>query len=68
MLKQLSICAALIAFTAGAANAQQKEATLQRLEVPGAAFDIIIAMPRPQGMTFEPVGVARRTPGAPDRR
>ena len=53
MLKQLSICAALIAFTAGAANAQQKEAILQKLEVPGAAFDIIIAMPKPQGMTFD---------------
>lgn len=52
MLKQLSICAALITFAAGAANAQQKEAILQRLEVPGATFDIIIAMPRPQGVTF----------------
>ena len=49
MLKHLSICAALIAFTAGAANAQQKEAILQKLEVPGAAFDIIVAMPSLKG-------------------
>ena len=53
MLKHLSICAALIAFAAGAANAQQKEAILQKLEVPGAAFDIIVAMPKPQGVTFD---------------
>ena len=53
MLKHLSICAALIAFSAGAANAQQKEAILQKLEVPGAAFDIIVAMPKPQGVTFD---------------
>ena len=53
MLKHLSICAALIAFAAGAANAQQKEAILQKLEVPGAAFDIIVAMPKRQGVTFD---------------
>ena len=53
MLKHLSICAALIAFSASAANAQQKEAILQKLEVPGGAFEIIVAMPKPQGVTFD---------------
>jgi len=53
MFKQLSICAALLVFTAGSANAQQKEAVLQRMEVPGAAFDIILAMPKPQGAIFD---------------
>ena len=53
MLKHLSICAALVAFATGAANAQQKEATLQKLEVPGSAFDIIVAMPKPGGVTFD---------------
>ncbi len=53
MLKRLSTCAALIAFAAGAANAQQKEATLQKLKVPGAAFEIIVALPKSQGVTFE---------------
>jgi hypothetical protein len=45
MLKHLSICTALIAFGSGSANAQQ-EAVLKRVEVPGAAFDIILAMPK----------------------
>ena len=53
MFKQLSICAALLVFTAGSANAQQKEAVLERMEVPGAAFDIILAMPKPQGAIFD---------------
>jgi hypothetical protein len=53
MLKQLAICAALIAFAASAANAQQREAFLQKLEVPGGAFDIIVAMPKPGGVTFD---------------
>jgi hypothetical protein len=53
MLKHLSICAAVMALTAGAANAQQKEAMLQRMEVPGAAFDVIVASPKPDGVTFD---------------
>jgi hypothetical protein len=53
MLKQLSICAALMAFAASAANAQQKEAILQKMEVPGATFEIILAMPKPHGVTFD---------------
>ena len=53
MLKQLSICAALIvAIAPGSVNAQQQEAVLQRLEVPGGAFDIILAMPKSQGATY----------------
>jgi hypothetical protein len=52
MLKHLSICAALLAFGAASANAQQQEAVLQKLTVPGADFDIVLAMPRspPQRM------------------
>jgi hypothetical protein len=52
MFKQLSICAALLVITAGSANAQQ-EAVLERMEVPGAAFDIILAMPKPKGAIFD---------------
>src|SRR5262249_36789302 len=29
------------------------EAVLERMEVPGAAFDIVLAMPKPQGAIFE---------------
>jgi len=53
MFKQLSICAALLVITAGFAHAQQKEAVLERMEVPGAAFDIVLAMPKPQGAIFD---------------
>lgn len=53
MLKHLSICAALIALAAGSASAQQKEATLHKVQVPGAAFDVILTMPKHQGVTFD---------------
>ena len=46
MLKTISIFAALVVLGAGAANAQQQEAVLKKLEVPGAGFDIVIAMPK----------------------
>jgi hypothetical protein len=68
VLKQLSIYAALMAFAAGTANAQQKEAALQRLDAPGAAFDIILAIPKPQVAIFEFSESPRCAVGAPDRR
>jgi hypothetical protein len=46
MFKQLSICAALIVFATSAVNAQQREAILQTVEVPGAAFDLVLAIPK----------------------
>lgn len=52
MLKHISICAALIAFATGSVNAQQHEAILQKLEVQGEAFDIILAMPKSPGATY----------------
>lgn len=53
MLRHLPICALLLAFTATSGNAQQKEAMLQRMEVPGAPFDLVVAMPKPLGATFD---------------
>ena len=53
MLKHFSICAALIAFATGATNAQQREAVLQRVGVPGTAFDIILATPAPEGIVYD---------------
>jgi hypothetical protein len=48
MLKQLSICAALLLLGNAGVKAQQsqQEAVLQKLEVRGAAFDIVLAMPK----------------------
>ena len=63
MFKYISICAAFVALGTGSLNAQyaqhvqqgQQEATLQKVEVPGAGFDIILAMPKsPTGATFNP--------------
>lgn len=46
MLKHLSICAALFAFGTAPVAAQQQEAVLQTVEVTGASFDIVLAMPK----------------------
>ena len=52
MLKHLSVSVALIAFVMNSANAEQQEAALQRIAVPGAGFDIVLAMPKPGGATY----------------
>lgn len=52
MLRHLSICAAFMAITMGSATAQQREAMLQRIAVPGSGFDIVVAMPKPDGATY----------------
>jgi hypothetical protein len=48
MLKFFAICAALISLATDPAGAQQiqQEAVLQKVEVPGARFDIIVAKPK----------------------
>ncbi len=54
MLKYLSICAALVVIGTAPVNAQQQEAVLQKLEVPGADFDFIVAMAKSQaGATID---------------
>ena len=60
MLKQLSICAALVASCAGfvgiaasSAGVQQQEAILQAIEVPGAAFDLMVAVPKTPAATVD---------------
>jgi quercetin dioxygenase-like cupin family protein len=62
MLKYFSICVAFVTLGTGSLNAQyaqhaqqgQQEATLQKVEVPGAGFDIVLAMPKSQtGATFD---------------
>ena len=47
MLKHLSIFTALIVLGTGSANAQQREAVLQKVEVPNAGFNLVLAMPKP---------------------
>jgi hypothetical protein len=43
MLKQLSICAAIVVLATGSANAQQSDPLWQKLEVPGADFIVVFA-------------------------
>ena len=53
MFKQLSICVAFIAFTMPTANAQQREAILQKVEVPGAPFDLVLATAKSPAAIFD---------------
>ncbi|HTS40230.1 MAG TPA: hypothetical protein VMH84_06805 [Xanthobacteraceae bacterium] len=46
MFKCLSIFAALVVLSTGSANAQQREATFQKIVVPGSSFDIVVATPK----------------------
>jgi hypothetical protein len=51
MFRYLAIFTALLALGSSLVQAQQQEAMLQRLEVPGAGFDLIVARPSPSGAT-----------------
>ena len=53
MFRQLSICAALIVLGIGSACAQQREAVLQRIHVPGASFDLMLATPKTPAVIFD---------------
>jgi hypothetical protein len=46
MLKRLTICLLLTAFGPASLNAQQQGAVLQKMEVPGADFEIVVAIPK----------------------
>jgi hypothetical protein len=53
MLKQLTVCGALLVGTLVPVHAQQREAVLQRVEIPGAPFDLLIATPKPSGVIYD---------------
>jgi len=50
MLKYFSIFAVLFALGSNVAKAQQQEAVLHRVEVPGAGFDFVVATPKARGV------------------
>jgi hypothetical protein len=56
MLKQLSICAAVVAFSAGPGYAQHQEALLHYIAAPGSAHDFILAAPKPGGRALSDLG------------
>ncbi len=55
MLKYVSICTAIAALGMGSVNAQQlrQEAVLQKMEVRGAGFDLVLAMPKSPGASID---------------
>ena len=53
MLRQLAISGALLVGTMIPADAQQRQATLQRIEIPGASFDLLIAAPKLAGVIYD---------------
>ena len=52
MFRQLWLCAVFLAL-AGSAGAQEREAVLQKVDVPGAGFDLIVAMPKADGVIYD---------------
>jgi hypothetical protein len=53
MLKYMWICAALLAHGSNPAQAQQQEAVVHRVEVPGTGFDVIVAIPKVRGVVYD---------------
>jgi hypothetical protein len=53
MFKTISICATVVVLGTAAANAQQQEAILQAVELPGTGIDIVLAMPKSAGATID---------------
>src|SRR5262245_43644093 len=53
MLRQLAIAGALCLGAITPAGAQQREATLHRVEIPTAPFDLLIAAPKAAGVYFD---------------
>jgi hypothetical protein len=53
MLKYLPIYAALMALAPVSSYAQEREAVLQKIDVPGSAFDILLALPTAGGAVID---------------
>jgi hypothetical protein len=53
MLNRMLLCALFAIFVAGAANAQQREAALQKVELANAGFNIVIATAKLNGATAD---------------
>ncbi len=53
MIVRTLCCALFVTFLAGAAKAQQREAVLQKVEVAGAGFNVVIATAKLHGATAD---------------
>jgi hypothetical protein len=52
MLKRLAMCCALVV-GAGSSSAHEREAILQKIEVPGANFEMLVATAKPGGAIYD---------------
>ena len=52
MLKRLAICCALV-LAAGSSSAHEREAILQKVEVPGTNFEMLVATTKPGGAIYD---------------
>ena len=52
MLKRLAICCALV-LAAGSSSAHEREAILQKIEVPGTNFEMLVATAKPGGAIYD---------------
>src|SRR5207302_9402739 len=52
MLKRLAICCALV-LAAGSSSAPEREAILQKIEVPGTNFEMLVATTKPGGAIYD---------------
>src|SRR5204863_8672848 len=55
MLKRLAICCALV-LAAGSSSAHEREAILQKIEVPGANFEMLVATAKQGGAIYDLAG------------
>ena len=53
MLKCLPICAALLALAPVSLCAEEREAVLQKVDLPGSAFDMLLALPTAEGALMD---------------
>lgn len=61
MLKYFSIFVTLTALATGSANAQEREATFQKIAMPGVSFDIVLAMAMPGSPVLNFRGLDRKS-------
>ena len=52
MLKRLAMCCALV-LGAGSSSAHEREAILQKIEVPGVNFEMLVATAKPGGAIYD---------------
>ena len=53
MFKIAAVCSGLLALGIGASYGGEREAILQKIEVPGTTFDLVVATAKPRGAVYD---------------